>query len=506
MTVPESPSELLRRIYDEEFGFLPTNSSMKPVHVANGLARRVVGAYHDFSPLAQVLRQFVDNQRGGYKEERYPNSSIMDSYGEHFVDDAGNAPRDDALTLFRALARDTLGADDAVFPSQASFTLSHETMITSDISDNGVGDFLATLLRVGKSPTPAADLLVEMLSAATDPWTTLGWPLLGLLQRHEAVLSESMELRASRRSGLFVTDETGNVASPTLRILRERYDQLAMYERDNGYKLTSLRRFVLFGVFAVHVHMVRRAHEGIASAPNPPILLDMFEGRRKSLRDASAATLQGGFRAIEQFVLHRIHEELESLAGGDFDSLISELPSGEVWDAVRDEAQAIGKSEVPGGALAEAYWKVGYSSLGPKEVQGLPWNTLLALGRRSGFLMPYDNRGRGGREHKRYGATAEFAEMLVISTVDPEEPVEFDEFLERLRTSFGIVVGRPQDFAAIRVNDLRDSASKRRSSVSVVEPDLRDNLMAFRDLVIDIGFAKAYADGRTVVTTAAVDS
>ena len=45
-------------IYDEDFGFLPTNSSMKPVHVANGLARRLVGFSTDHMPLARVLRQY----------------------------------------------------------------------------------------------------------------------------------------------------------------------------------------------------------------------------------------------------------------------------------------------------------------------------------------------------------------------------------------------------------------------------------------------------------------
>ncbi len=34
-----------------------------------------------------------------------------------------------------------------------------------------------------------------------------------------------------------------------------------------------------------------------------------------------------------------------------------------------------------------------------------------------------------------------------------------------------------------------------------IESDLRANLHAFRDLIIDIGFAKSYADGRTIITT-----
>jgi hypothetical protein len=125
---------------------------------------------------------------------------------------------------------------------------------------------------------------------------------------------------------------------------------------------------------------------------------------------------------------------------------------------------------------------------------------LLALGRRSGYLLPQDDRGRGGKEHKRYGANAEFAEVLVAATVAPGDPLDFDDFLDRLRESFGIVVGRRVDFDIIRRNDLRQGAALQRS-VSVNENDLRLNLLAFKNLIIDIGFAKSYADGRTVVTT-----
>ena len=88
----------------------------------------------------------------------------------------------------------------------------------------------------------------------------------------------------------------------------------------------------------------------------------------------------------------------------------------------------------------------------------------------------------------------------MAATVVPGDPLDFDDFLEILRNSFGIVVGRSADFEVIRRNDLRPGGEIGRS-VSVNEGDLRANLIAFRDLIVDIGFAKSYADGRTVVTT-----
>ena len=50
-------SSLLARFYDEEFGFPLTNFSIKPVHVANGLARALVGRTYDTSAVTQLVRR-----------------------------------------------------------------------------------------------------------------------------------------------------------------------------------------------------------------------------------------------------------------------------------------------------------------------------------------------------------------------------------------------------------------------------------------------------------------
>ena len=498
----DPPDVLLRRIYDEEFGFLPTNKSMKPVHVANGLARRVVGVTNDFRPLAKVIRQYVTKQTAGYLEERNPNSAIIEAYPQKFHDRHRNPPPDERLTSFRALAKDTLGADGAAFESgQSSFTLSHQRMITNDVSDNGSGDFLASLLTAGSGPAVAADLLRDLLDRDTDPWTMIAWPMLNVGARSEATLSGVALTRSERVSAnLLAVTEDRQIASPTLRKLRQRFDQLASFEKQ-GEKLTTLRRLVLFGCFAIHVHMIRRCADVIPDGPRPPILLDMFDGRRRSLREASAATLEGGRRAIEQLVVFRIREYVASVLkdeehiGPYLDTLADTSDKQLIVDVYQAEHASMGAV----GALAEAFWKAGYSGVGPKSAKGYPWNALRELGRRSGYLSPYDDRGRGGKEHKRYGANAEFAEVLVASIVAPGRPRQFDEFLGDLRDAYGIVVGRQLDFDIVRRNDLRLGVDLPRS-VSFNENDLRLNVNQFRDLLTDIGFAKTYADGRTIVT------
>lgn len=504
----ESPDALLRRIYDEDFGFLPTNSSMKPVHVANGMARRLLGFTTDHLPLARLVRQYTKNQKGNFMEERNPNSVILADYPGRFHDAYGNAPGDDQLTTFRSLAKETLGADGAVFETgQASFTLSHHRMITGDISDNGSGDFLAALLCAGeeKRPAPGATIVRELLREDADPWTMIGWPMLDLGDEKAATLTGAALTRHERVAALLAVDSAGLLESPILRELRARYDQVADYETAHGAKLTALRHMVLFGCFCIHVHMIRRCADVVpdGEGPQPPILFDLFDGRRRSLREASAATFEGGRRAIEQLILYRICQHVQAITGGTdigVGTYVDSLPENDDNTKIREEygEQIVGAK--PANALAEAFWRTGYSGVGPKSVKGFPWHSLLALGRRSGYLLPYDDRGRGGKEHKRYGCNAEFAEVLVASVVRPGDPIDFDEFLDRLRESFGIVVGRRVDFDLIRRNDLRPGIAIQRS-VSVNENDLRANLLAFKNLIIDIGFAKSYADGRTVVTT-----
>lgn len=83
--------------------------------------------------------------------------------------------------------------------------------------------------------------------------------------------------------------------------------------------------------------------------------------------------------------------------------------------------------------------------------------------------------------------------------MDPEDPLEFPEFLDRLKDDFGVLVGRPEDDPMIRHNNL--SADQFGPPTSINEEDLRRNVVELRHLLIETGYAKSYADGRTIVTT-----
>ena len=489
------PFRMLQEVCDRELGFQPLNFSIKPVHVANGLARALTGRSYTTDALARTLRRYVVRQTLGVEQERHRNREILDKYANAFEPLGRAEPDPQRLGRLRALSLDVLGADGAVFdqPDKSSYTLANERFITKDPSDRRAGLFLSRLLRVDQGNADAADLLVELLKSEDDGWTTLALPLLNFgAVREEDGKSDAAE-RAAIADHLFtVTD--GNLDSPTLRVLRESYDRLARLERVAGSKLNSLRRLVLFGCFVLHVHAISRWNERDPTRPRPPILLDMFDGTVRSVRNASRASLRAAGDAIEFLILEEFEEQVR-VAGTSEVELLGALQEADLGEAVTKDFQAyLAVDQEPVRALARAFVDAAFL-----KAREHPIGALVELGRRAGFLSPWSNSGRGGKLQKRYTATAEFLETLVVATVDRDDPLEFPEFLERLNDHFGILVGRPEDDPIIRRNNL-SSPEPFGPMTSINEEDLRRNVEVLRDLLVETGYGKTYADGRTIVT------
>src|SRR5690606_23710484 len=145
-------------------------------------------------------------------------------------------------------------------------------------------------------------------------------------------------------------------------------------------------------------------------------------------------------------------------------------------------------------ALAEAYLDMGIEA-----IRCQPIEYLTELGRRARYMTPWAVQGRGGKLQKRYGLNDEFLVVLVAATVEPDDPLEFHEFLDRLLDDYGIVVGRPKDDDVIRRNNLNHAQFG--TPTSIPEEELRLNVKALQRAIESIGYAKTYADGRTLITT-----
>jgi hypothetical protein len=488
---PVPPRAALQEIYDGELGLRADNFSIKPVHVANGLGRALTGRTYNSIALQRALRRYVENQKAGkVREERHPTSAILESYPEAFQ--AGQGTDRERVNTLRTLSFGLLSADQGVYddPDKSSYTLSNERFLTRDVSDYRAGTFLAALLTAGADGA-AADLLRRLLTDEKDPYTTLAMPFLQLADVRDQSVVFDDHLQALTR-----VDTAGRLVSPTLRALREAFDRLAGFEEHQGSKLNSLRRLVLFGCFAIHVHVIHRWSEVSETAPRPPILADMFDGSRLPLRDASRATLVAGGDAITELVALRMRERFADLDENAASALLGHpaVTSDKKFSGVSESYAALRSTgEDIGVAMAEAYTQVAFRQDG-----GAPVGYLTELGRRAGYLTPWANQGRGGKTLKRYGLTAEFLETLVGATVDQDDPLTADQFLDLLGDRFGLVAGRSKDDAALRRSNLRDGSWG--TPVAIAEEDLRMNVAELKTALVDTGYAKSYADGQTVVT------
>jgi len=492
-------NEFLQEIYAEEFGLLPVYGSIKPVHVANGLGRALVGRTYSSDALAQFLRRSILNQTTRVQEERSPNAMILEHYSEAFTGRDGVIIDHDALSTLRSLAEGILATDGAVFgeAARSSYTLSNETLLTRDPSDYRSGVFLANILVAGGAGE-AAGLIRELLASDDDPWSTIALPMMQFARLQD--VPHAPDEQTPPRQTPTTAGDTGTPALPTLAKLRASFDRLARFERARGSKLNSLRRLVMFGCFAIHVHLIARYADVVDGAPRPPILIDMFDGSRTSLRNASRASLRAAGDVLEAFGSLRIRERVsEELKSASIEEIVSGLretnKNKKVRERVRQGFEAYRHDDQvsESDALSEALWQVGTEdSLHPVEY-------LTELGRRAGYLTPWANSGRGGKLQKRYGVTTEFLETLVAATVEPGRPLDFPEFLDALRVNYGIIVGQRSDDQVVQSNNLAGVPFG--TPTSVAEEDLRLNVEALRRATLEAGYAKAYADGQTVVTT-----
>ncbi len=294
-----------------ELGYRPTSSSIKPVHIANGLGRAAVAEHYDPKLLNHALVRWA--KRGS--EERHST--------EDFVADAqarlgafGDAEQRMKLNELRGLLRDVLGADDAVFNKNeyTSYSLTHRTHLTRDSNDRHTGEFIFRLLAadLGSGPSPALKLLRELLSDDSDEITSIAWPL---------TVGEAptvCEIDPKERPGSLVMrsqDGRPTFRSPIVRELRAAFDRLAQFEKARGSKLQSLRRIVMLASVAIYLHLVHRVLDlgdgRTYKTRRRPMLLDFTYGGWTPTALASHGTYTLAVKSIEEMMVLGIRAALE---------------------------------------------------------------------------------------------------------------------------------------------------------------------------------------------------
>lgn len=488
--------EYLEKGVIAELGYRPTSSSIKPVHIANGLGRAAVGEHYDPKLLNHALVRWA--KRGS--EERHSTGDFA-ADAQARLGGFGEAEQRTKLNELRGLLRDVLGADGAVFDKNeyTSYSLTHRTHLTRDTNDRHTGEFIFRLLAadVGSGPSPTLGLLRDLLSDDTDEITSIAWPLT------VGETPTDCEIDPNDRPGSLVMrsqDGQPTFRSPIVRELRAAFDRLARFEKARGSKLQSLRRIVLLSSVAIYLHLVHRVldlGDGRSyKSRRRPMLLDFTYGGWTPTALASHGTYTLAVKSIEEMMVLGIRAALEQeyaqWTKRRFAQLVETLTFQ--GSAARQEQKRKQLLDVFNSYAAEANIldAAAFSIVDGlvDEMSGTPIDFARSLGVRSGLLAPRGNRA----VKKRYAPSTELLETLLVATVDLDQDVELHELADALADRFNILVGaRPGDSRDLSAWAINNAAKE----------DLSANASALREALIDMGYARRYADGVTVIRIAA---
>lgn len=475
--------EVERQKYIEArlIGFGPNTSSVKPVHIANGLFRTAIGTTFD----TELLNQFVFWQKNnGDVPPGHELDAIYDTLSSSRRLDSMEVQKDE-LARLRVLLKGILNADDGVYMHRdrmESYSAGFVGFISEDRIAQDGGELIAEWLRVCQSPL--LGYAKQALSKNDDVITNLCLPLLDTAGKN-LINSFDPDLQ-------FLYNSSALPAPPKKlwEGLAKSAETLSQHLGKHPNKLFGLRLVTLFASFVLIRHLACLETYYVPGAGDKivPFLLDFSTDAKEPVARASLMSYILTCRSISRFYTwafgeclkqYYTPEQLGSASPPTYRNKNLSLEAKEIWElALLDIEQGNDPFSVCGQALYDVM---------AREAEGNPITYLRQLGHRSGLLWPPTN----SQPAKRFVAQQDMLETLIRGVVNPGETVGLSALQDRLWEHYGIVVGgRAED-------------EERLVNAGVYQADstaLRENRTRFAARLSDLDFAHMLADGVFQVT------
>lgn len=461
-------------------GFTPNGGSIKPVHVASGVQRCIYGGFNttmNIKRLALVSDTKGNVPAGSDLETIYAtlseNEAIEDSISEGSVESMRN------------VMQRLLSADKGVYvvkglkDDMISFTAGSKYFLTRTSIYEDTGEFVGGLIR---SYCPElADYVKELLEKANDPISLLFEPVLeNSMQVFEK--SRHQDLPAFQNMNESVHWYVDGLKDSGLCLM----DNLKMHPNP----LTQLRLFNFYCIFQL-IRYMALLEAFYCGEHIRPILLD-FSGMapsQSSVARASEIAYTQMYKSINRFYAWGYAQKLKEKDYNKADLMDSETPVYEekkkasaeldtLWAMAKERAGACETDDDARLAFGETM----YDMLA-LEASSHPVNCLKILGTSAGVLYPPDKM----HPNKRFVLSQDMLEMILRSTVSPEEILSGSEIRNRLWERFGIIVGGN----SFELEHLQNSGML----LQIDEDSLERNFASFATLLESMDFAEVMADG-----------
>jgi hypothetical protein len=475
------------------YGFKATSRSIKPVHLAQVLFSHSTGHVHS----SDALFEFAE------KPSKTPSSDLPDEITEKFEFDSRE--KDEQLDRLRQTLRKVLANDNALYASQqgSAPTCTSDWFLISATAGVTVGRFIYHLMQ--HSGGGLEDKLRDQLSDHHDSISVLFRPLMKEAERESATVKSWTGPDADDPfADDKVAPELAKGYSTLGMHLKESRSGALNYPRD-------LRRVVKYGGFCLYVFMANRHNElredeGSRSTRVP--LLFNYTGKKDnpvanaSLQcyDLVGSEVQATSRlGVEAVLDKRGYRDQGEYSESD---ILQKIEDRELLDLSRQKESKLEEDyetfrhlfegdpaddtfERLVNTVTDAIHQSRYKTYTPVDtIQTYAW--------RAGIIKPRGNRAN----ERRFSPDPSVLETIILSVIEPTEQIPLQELCERLRLRYGILVGGTNsDRAHLDQWDISVGASAVES-----DPLSNRNYEAFKQAVIDLGFAREYADGVTIVS------
>lgn len=477
----------LRKAVDEKYvGFKPQSGSVKPVHIAMGAFKAILGECYSADGIMRL--SYVISASG-----IIPRGNEFDSVKQMLEDSNAfdsSEITDKQLAEFRSILQKLISADNGVFPAKGkemkngmiSYTAGSSFFVTPSGIHEDAGELIGGLIReycpvlgnyidtVLKNPDDAISLVFEPVLNQGDKLTVTD------------VLSHQK---------LTVFENPNSNLNAYLNSLKEAGECLKSQLERHQNKLMQLRLFVLFCIYELiwYMSLLESFYD---NGELRPILLDFTSGKKGSVSQTSGLCYSQLHKAISRFYAWGFAQELNRLGYGKNELERAETPvydKGKTVNAkTAEELKSmwdITKSNITEMSDDAARLEVGMSinDMIAIEATSHPVNYMRKLGTEVGMLYPPTNF----HTDKRFVLAEDILEALLRCCVMPGEIITSLELRDRLYDRLGIVVGGTVE-DAMRLTSI--------GSIVYADTDaLATNFEMFADALQRMNFAEQLPDG-----------
>lgn len=466
-------------VEDRFIGFGPNTNSIKPVHIANGLFRTILGCTYK----TQSLNRFVfTNKANGIIPKGHELDKIYNALKEKDKIIVDEVSKED-LQRLRVLLKKVLNADDAVFnEGMESYSAAFANFVTKDpLPQQEGGEFIAEWLK--KYHSPLHDCIKDTLMQSDDIISLVCSPLLESdAQTHSTKRDYDKLIFLRQPSERMINTQEG---------LLQAAQTLAGHLQHHPNKFFRARTSILFASFVLIRHLANLENYYVpgAEGKQQPFLMDFSKDEREPISRASAMTYTLICRSIARFFAWAFGEYLKgsytvnellgeptplynrgslSTRGKNTQAL------SEIWNIAKLEAQ---ESTEPYTVFGQAIYDMMHI-----EAQGNPIGYLRQLGHRCGLLWPPRNL----QPTKQFLPQHDMLEMLIRGVVEPGQAINMPTLQELFWERYGIIVGGRSFDEQLLLN------------AGIYEADsdaLHQNRNRFAVSLSNLDFARLLADG-----------